>query len=135
MSRSLLAFQPTQTLGLCARSPRRCIASTDASEAIRRALTSATSNQLTVGGVVGFATGYAVKRVGQLLLVFIGCEVVALQLMAQQGWVVVDWPLIGRDLSPHVEKGGVDRIIDAVKLKAPFAGSFTAGCYAGFRWS
>lgn len=92
-------------------------------------------SQVAFGSVVGFATGYAIKRVGQLVLVFVGLEVIALQLMANNGWVIVNWPLITRDLSPHVEKGTADRVIDALKLKLPFAGSFTAGCYAGLNWS
>lgn len=95
----------------------------------------ANRNQLAIGSAVGFATGYAIKRVGQVLLVFIGLEIIALQLMANQGWVIVNWPLISKDLSPHVEKGAFDRVIDALKLKLPFGGSFTAGCYAGFNWS
>lgn len=91
--------------------------------------------QLTVGSVLGFATGYACKRVGQLLLVVIGVQVLALQLMERRGWVHVRWNVIGRDLSPHVEKNGIERHLDALKINAPFAGSFAASAYAGFRWT
>lgn len=103
--------------------------------AVNRSLAEALGGQLTVGGVIGFATGYAVKRVGQLILVIMGCEVVVLQLFAQRGWVIVNWNRIGKDLSPHVEKEGFDRVVEALKFKVPFAGAFSAGCYAGFRWT
>ena len=90
--------------------------------------------QLSVGGVLGFACGYAVRRIGQLLLLVIGVEVLALQLMAQRGWVDVKWRTIGRDLSPHVEKDRLQRLLDGIKFKVPFAAAFTAGIYAGIRW-
>ncbi|PXF41743.1 FUN14 domain-containing protein 2 [Gracilariopsis chorda] len=139
MSRLVLCFQPPAA----AHSPRICrraarpkpVLSADASEFFRNTLASATANQLTVGSVLGFATGYATKRVGQLLLVLIGCELVALQLMAQRSWIVVNWQLISRDLSPHVEQDRFDRVMEAIKLKMPFAGAFTASFYAGFRWT
>lgn len=141
MSALLLSFTPPRIpRSICRPTHPRSRAhlqflSSDPTEAIRRTLSSPTASQITVGSVLGFSTGYAIKRIGQMLLVFVGCEIVALQLMAQRNWVIVNWNLIGRDLSPAVEKGGVERVLDAVRLKVPFAGSFTAGCYAGFRWS
>ncbi|CAN8072758.1 unnamed protein product [Agarophyton chilense] len=139
MSRILLCFQPHATLkppSLCTRTyARHVFLSADPTDFIKNTLTSATSNQLTVGSVLGFATGYTTKRVGQLLLVLIGCQLVALQLMAQRAWVVVNWQLISKDLSPHVERDRFDRVLEAIKLKMPFAGAFTASFYAGFRWT
>lgn len=91
--------------------------------------------QLSVGSVAGFAVGYGSKRVGQLLMVLLGCEIVALQLMAKRGWVDVRWNNIVRDISPHVEKEGLDRVLHTVRFKIPFAGAFTAGLYAGLRYT
>lgn len=90
--------------------------------------------QLSVGGILGFATGYAIRRIGQLLILVIGVEILALQMMARQQWVDVKWKKIGRDLSPHVEKDAVQRLVDGVAFKIPFAASFTGGIYAGLRW-
>lgn len=99
-------------------------------DAVQRAL----GGQVTVGGVAGFATGYAVKRIGQVLMVVVGLEIVALQMMSKRGWVSVDWKAIGDELSPHVEKERLDRAVDAFRYKMPFAGAFSAGCLAGLKW-
>ena len=58
------------------------------SASIEQTLTSAVGGQVTVGSILGFATGYAVKRIGQLLLVIVGSEIVVMQLMAQRGWII-----------------------------------------------
>lgn len=95
----------------------------------------ALGGQVSVGSICGFAVGYGTKRIGQLLMVALGCEIVALQLMAKQGWVDVKWDRIAADISPHVEKEGVERIIETVKFKLPFGAAFTGGAYVGFRWT
>lgn len=94
-------------------------------------LKSNNGNQLALGGVVGFATGYTIKRIGQLVLLIVGVEVIAMQLMANHNWIVVNWHVISQHLSPHVEKRTHDRIIEAIKLKLPFTASFSAGYLAG----
>lgn len=104
-------------------------------DALQKALGGAVGGQVTVGGVAGFATGYATKRIGQVLFLLVGLEIVALQAMAKRGWVTVDWKLISDELSPHVEKERLERAMDAVKYKMPFAGAFGAGWFAGLRWS
>lgn len=103
-------------------------------ETLRSAMRSQAGGQVVFGSVVGFATGYSIKKIGQLLLVLIGLEVAALQWMSSRGWVDVKWKTISKELSPHVEKDAMNRVVEAVKLKMPFAGSFSAGCYAGLAW-
>lgn len=112
-----------------------CMVSNDISERIRAGMASVTGDQVALGSVLGFSTGFAIKRIGQVLLVIVGFEVIALQLMVKRGWVVVDWNAFSRDISPHVEDDAVKRFMETIKIRAPFAGSFSAGCYAGFRWS
>lgn len=68
-------------------------------------------------------------------MVMVGVEIVALQLMAQRGWVDVNWNKITRDISPHIERDGLDRVMHTLKFRVPFAGAFTAGMYAGVRWT
>jgi uncharacterized membrane protein (Fun14 family) len=76
------------------------------------------------------------KRVGQALLIFVGLEVVALQVMAQRGWLVMNWSVIGRDISPqHVWRNESERFMNTLKFRLPFASAFSAGFYAGFRWT
>lgn len=133
----------------CAAPPRRCarraprLAFAFAARGVAAAaagggdggLAGVLGGQVSVGGIAGFAVGYGSKRVGQLLMVLLGCEIVALQLMAKRGWVDVRWNNIVRDISPHVEKEGLDRVLHTVRFKIPFAGAFTAGLYAGLRYT
>jgi uncharacterized membrane protein (Fun14 family) len=112
------------------------LAMADASSArVQQSMAGALGGQVSVGSIAGFAVGYGSKRIGQLLLVLLGCEIVALQLMAKRGWVDVRWNKIARDVSPDVDREGLDRVMETVKFKIPFAGAFSAGLYAGLRWS
>ncbi len=104
-------------------------------ESLQKVLGGALGGQVTIGGVAGFATGYMTKRIGQVLLVLVGLEVVALQAMAKRGWVNVNWKLIEDELSPNVEKERLERYMEALKFKMPFAGAFGVGALAGFKWS
>lgn len=141
MSSMLYGGHRHRSMAFAQLSPRRvrvCKSVADTSgglEAIQRTLSGALGGQMTVGGVAGFATGYAVKRIGQLLLIVVGAELLVMQAMAQRGWIAVNWDLIQKELSPHVEKEGVERVFESIKYKMPFAGAFSAGCIAGLKWS
>lgn len=143
MSHLLLAFQPNLRPSISRIQPTKThfnrsrlpILTANASDPIANLLSTLSSSQVTVGSVIGFSTGFAVKRIGQFLLVLVGMEVVALQLMAQRKWVVVNWDLIQHDLSPHADKGRLERVYEAMQRKAPFAGSFGIGFWAGLQWS
>lgn len=111
------------------------LAMAEGSAKLRQSMASALGGQLSVGSIAGFAVGYGSKRIGQLLLVVLGCEIVALQVMARRGWVDVKWNRIARDISPHMEKDGLDRVLQTVKFRVPFAGAFSAGMYAGLRYT
>lgn len=92
-------------------------------------MTGPLSEQLTFGGVTGFATGYALSRLGRLALLAIGIQVLSLQAMAHRGWVSVHWSVIAADVDPSVRAGrhgGVSRVIDLAAYRVPFAGAFTA---------
>ncbi|CDF38219.1 unnamed protein product [Chondrus crispus] len=105
------------------------------SHTLRATLQSATGSQLGMGSLLGFAIGYSAKRVGQLLLVIAGMQIVAVQLMARRQWLVVDWDRVAEDLAPRIKSDRVDWMLDVVKFRVPFAGALVAGCYAGFRWT
>lgn len=82
-------------------------------------MTGPLSEQLTFGGVTGFATGYALSRLGRLALLAIGIQVLSLQAMAHRGWVSVHWSVIAADVDPSVRAGrhggcrprGVDTVV------------------------
>jgi uncharacterized membrane protein (Fun14 family) len=93
--------------------------------------------QLTFGGVAGFATGYALKKIGRVLAVGLGLLFVVLQLLAQAGYVQVDWTRIQKDVEPLLQDEGVkglwERLLATLTHNLPFGASFTAGLLLGLR--
>jgi uncharacterized membrane protein (Fun14 family) len=93
--------------------------------------------QLTFGGMAGFATGYALKKIGRVLAVGLGLLFVVLQLLAQAGYVQVDWTRIQKDVEPLLQDEGVkdlwERLLATLTHNLPFGASFTAGLLLGLR--
>jgi uncharacterized membrane protein (Fun14 family) len=134
-SRAICNMSPRKLLLAGTPKPHSVALTYVASATGEGAFRGAIGGQLSLGSILGFATGYACKRIGQLLLVMVGIEVVTLQLMARKGWVRVNWRAIERDLALHVEQDGFERVLEELRYKIPFAGAFTAGMYAGVRWT
>ncbi|MGQ9510538.1 MAG: FUN14 domain-containing protein [Thermaceae bacterium] len=93
--------------------------------------------QLTFGGLAGFATGYALKKVGRFLAVGLGLLFIALQLLAQAGYVQVDWTRIQKDVDPLLKDEGLrslwDRTLSLLTHNLPFGASFVAGFVLGLK--
>lgn len=93
--------------------------------------------QLTFGGLAGFATGYALKKIGRLLALGLGLLFVVIQLLAQAGYVQVDWTRIQKDVEPFLKDEGVrslwERFLATLTHNLPFGASFTAGFILGLR--
>ena len=53
--------------------------------------------KLTVGGVMGYCSGMALKKVGKVLATVIGLGFVAVQTAAYAGYIQVNWTKIGHD--------------------------------------
>ena len=51
-------------------------------------------SQLSVGSVMGFCSGYAMKKVGKALAVVVGLGFVALQTAASYGYLEIKWQKI-----------------------------------------
>ncbi|TBH20483.1 FUN14 domain-containing protein [Thermus thermamylovorans] len=93
--------------------------------------------QITFGGVAGYAVGYALKKVGRLLAILLGLLFVALQLLAQAGYVQVDWTRIQRDVEPFLQQPGLqglwERLLATLTHNLPFGASFVGGLILGLR--
>eukprot|EP00871_Galdieria_phlegrea_P002923 jgi/Galph1/3631/GphlegSOOS_G2279.1 len=83
--------------------------------------------QVSIGTLLGIATGYSLKRIGRFVLFLIGTEVVILQLMAYKEWVTVHWNKIGRDLAPNLNKSFAENFMDILLHKLPFSCAFCGG--------
>uniref|UniRef100_A0A7C6A0D2 FUN14 family protein n=2 Tax=Thermus tengchongensis TaxID=1214928 RepID=A0A7C6A0D2_9DEIN len=93
--------------------------------------------QMTFGGLAGYAVGYALKKVGRLLAIGLGLLFVALQLLAQAGYVQVDWTRIQKDVEPLLQQPGLqslwERLLQTLTYNLPFGASFVGGLLLGLR--
>ena len=92
---------------------------------------------LSVGAILGFATGVAMKFVGRIVLVVVGLLFIAVQFLAWSGIVTVDWLKLQAITEPWVQQGresGLPWLLHALTANLPFAGAFTAGLLLGLRF-
>lgn len=81
--------------------------------------------QLSFGCALGIATGFCLRKLGRMLMVVVGGEVLVLQYMAHRGWAHVGWDKMARDLSPALDGSRFRDSIGLLAYKMPFAGAFT----------
>lgn len=91
--------------------------------------------QLSFGGVLGFAAGFSIRKVGKAILFLVGTEVVVLQYMAYREWLTMDWRKLGRDIAPRFDKSTWDGFVEILVYKMPFSAAFSGGLVAGLRFS
>ena len=92
---------------------------------------------LSVGALLGFATGVAVKFVGRIALIVVGLLFIAVQLLAWTGIITVDWLKLQSLTEPILQRGkedGVPWVLKMLTANIPFAGAFLAGLALGLRW-
>lgn len=91
---------------------------------------------LSVGALLGFATGLALKRIGRLVLIALGLLFITVQVLAYFGLLTVNWPRVQALADPLLRGGGepaaawLGRVLTA---NLPFAGAYTAGLLVGLR--
>lgn len=93
--------------------------------------------QITFGGLAGFVTGYALKKIGKVLAVVLGLGFILLQLLAYAGYVQIDWVRIQQSVQPLLSQDnlrtGWDQLVRLLTYNLPFAGGFTVGLLIGLR--
>lgn len=91
---------------------------------------------LSLGGLLGFSAGYAVKKVGRAALFVIGVIFVVIQVLAYAGFIEVNWTRVQDVAQPAVEEGarrGAEWLWAAVRANVPFGAAFTGGVLLGLR--
>jgi uncharacterized membrane protein (Fun14 family) len=94
--------------------------------------------QISFGGLAGFATGFALKKIGRVALVIFGLLFITLQALAYFGIVEVNWlriqsfadPLLKRDALQGFWNG----LVGILTNNLPFAGAFIPGFLLGLRF-
>jgi len=93
--------------------------------------------QISFGALAGFATGYALKKIGRAVAIVLGLLFVALQLLAHYGIVDINWGVVQGHVDPLLEPealGGMwRRLVDVLTFNLAFAASFVPGLVLGIR--
>ncbi|WP_371864460.1 FUN14 domain-containing protein [Deinococcus kurensis] len=91
---------------------------------------------LSVGALLGFATGVALRHVGRWALVGLGLLFITLQVLAYFDLVSVNWLRVQALAEPWLAQGrenGGAWLTRLLTANLPFAGAFTAGLLLGLR--
>jgi uncharacterized membrane protein (Fun14 family) len=91
--------------------------------------------QISVGSVLGLATGYSIRKIGRILAFVVGTEIVVLQYLAYKRWLVMDWGQVANDLRPNLSRSAWDTGVEILLYRLPFATAFSAGLAAGLNIS
>jgi len=93
--------------------------------------------QISFGALAGFATGYALKKVGKAVAIVLGLLFVSLQLLAYYGVVDINWGVVQGHVDPLLEPealGGMwQRLVELLTFNITFAASFVPGLVIGLR--
>ncbi|GGK30540.1 hypothetical protein GCM10008955_25380 [Deinococcus malanensis] len=91
---------------------------------------------LSVGALLGFATGVALRHIGRVVLIVVGVLFVTLQLLAYAELISINWLRVQALTEPWLRQGGeqgaqwLGRVLTA---NLPFAGAFSGGLVLGLR--
>lgn len=91
---------------------------------------------LSLGAILGFCAGYAIKRLGKMTALIAGLLFLALQIMAWQGLLTVHWGRIQALASPWLHQGGQQLgqwAMTILQSNLPFGGAFVAALLVGLR--
>jgi len=89
------------------------------------------------GGVIlGFATGYAFKKLVKVVLVVLGLFTVGFLALAYYGVVAVNWDKLALlvERAVYGAQATAYSVQSFIVASIPFAGAFTAGFILGFRY-
>ncbi len=94
--------------------------------------------QISFGALAGFATGYALKKIGRTAIVIFGLLFITIQFLAYLGVVRVDWLRIQQYADPLLSKNSLQGFFNGLTgiltNNVPFAGAFIPGFLLGLRY-
>ncbi|WP_161881338.1 FUN14 domain-containing protein [Deinococcus alpinitundrae] len=91
---------------------------------------------LSLGALLGFAAGYAVRVVGKIALLIVGLLFVAIQLLSYFGLVSVNWLRLETLSGPWLQDSGKTVwtwLSGVLTHDLPFGGAFVVGLLLGLR--
>ncbi|MFC4427746.1 FUN14 domain-containing protein [Deinococcus navajonensis] len=91
---------------------------------------------LSVGALLGFATGTALRYIGRVVLIVLGGLFMILQLLSYFELVSINWLKVQALTEPWLRQGGeqgLQWLSRVLMANLPFAGAFSAGLLVGLR--
>ena len=91
---------------------------------------------LSLGALLGFAAGYAVKFIGKVALLIVGLLFVALQLLSYFELISINWLRLEALSGPWLQDSGQSAwrwASGVLTHNLPFGGAFVAGLLLGLR--
>jgi uncharacterized membrane protein (Fun14 family) len=90
---------------------------------------------LSLGAILGFCAGYAIKKIGRMTALIVGLLFLALQIMAWQGLLTIHWPRIQALADPWLHQSGQlgQWAMKILQTNLPFGGAFVAALLVGLR--
>ena len=86
-----------------------------------------------IGGLTGWAVGFTLKKFAKLAALIVGISFITIQYLAFHKFITVDWDKIKAAVpNEQIQKTWLDAM-SMLTLNLPFAGSFLAGFWLGFR--
>lgn len=93
--------------------------------------------QLSLGGILGLATGYALKKALKFVLFTVGILFILLQVGVYFEVVSVDWLRVQEIVNPFLERDSLERnwrsFLKLLTANIPFAGGFIPMLFVGLR--
>jgi uncharacterized membrane protein (Fun14 family) len=94
--------------------------------------------QISFGGLAGFATGYAMKKIGKIALFVFGTIFILLQVLAYMGVIEINWLRVQQFAEPALQRPALEStlngIIGVLTNNVPFAGAFIPGFLLGLKF-
>ena len=95
------------------------------------------ASQLTFGAVAGFASGYALKKVGKLAAILLGILFIGVQVLVYYGVAEIDWLRIQESVNPLLSSESLNQgwrnLVGLLTANVPFAAAFIPGFLLGFQ--
>eukprot|EP01137_Pigoraptor_chileana_P010507 Opistho-2@60282 len=103
------------------------------------------ANEITLGSISGFCTGYAAKKLGKAAAFVIGLGFLGIQGAAYSGYINVNWLKVQKDLikaldtnedgkiDSHEMKHYMEKAVTIARYQMPTSTGFVAGLLVGIR--
>ncbi|KAF9088546.1 hypothetical protein BGX27_002678 [Mortierella sp. AM989] len=104
------------------------------------------TRELSFGTTMGLCSGFLCKKLGKMFVLVAGLGFISLQLLANSGYIQVNWGLIESKFTEKFDldkdgkvttkdaKYGINWIINLLTRNFQFKSTFTGGFYLGFRY-